>query len=291
MARPLKPALTHEQQIALLRSQGMTFGDMARAERVMSRVSVYRLRAYWIGLCDEKHFRGLAFEDVVSLYDFDARLRRILLGALEHIEIALRAKIAYVHGKNHGAEGYRDRDNFINAQHHGEFMNAIDRSMARAKNHPILRHHERQYGGRYPVWVAVEFCSFGPLSKLFANLLPDDAREVARDWPSQPKPPFLESWLHMFTIMRNICAHHGRLYNIPIHAKPRMYSEEKQYAQSVKLFAMLLVTRRALPQDVWGPIYEDIMALCDVYSDVINTSYMGFPDHYRELLAPKLLLV
>ena len=43
-----KPALTIEQQIALLESRGLSIPDLARAVRHLSNISYYRLSAYML---------------------------------------------------------------------------------------------------------------------------------------------------------------------------------------------------------------------------------------------------
>jgi len=42
-----KPFLTHEQQIAKLKENGMAFADEARALAALKNIGYYRLSGYW----------------------------------------------------------------------------------------------------------------------------------------------------------------------------------------------------------------------------------------------------
>ena len=48
MVRYTKPALTFEEQIALLKSRGLVIDDEQRATRHLSNVSYYRMSAYML---------------------------------------------------------------------------------------------------------------------------------------------------------------------------------------------------------------------------------------------------
>ena len=79
----------------------MTIGDHALAEHCLQHISYYRLSAYWLPFENPKgqagpRFRpGTTFEDVMALYDFDRRLRLLVLDAIERIEVAVRGSWAY----------------------------------------------------------------------------------------------------------------------------------------------------------------------------------------------------
>ena len=88
---------TIDEQIRLLRSRGMAFGNEEEAKQCLAHISYFRLKYYWTDMRDEdtEHdFKeGASFDDVISQYNFDRSLRLILFDAIEIIEVALRAKI------------------------------------------------------------------------------------------------------------------------------------------------------------------------------------------------------
>ena len=62
-----------------------------------------------------------------------------------------------------------------------------------------------------PSWLVIELLTAGELQHLYANLTPRYRKTVARELnlPDQ----VLLSWLKTYVRVRNICAHHGRLWN------------------------------------------------------------------------------
>lgn len=82
--------------------------------------------------------------------------------------------------------------------------------------------HLRQRYDEYPqlpIWAAVEIMSFGSLSKLYASLREDDQAEVAGNFGLHRR--ILVSWLHTLVYVRNICAHHARLWNRELAIAPK----------------------------------------------------------------------
>lgn len=60
----------------------------------------------------------------------------------------------------------------------------------------------------------------GLLSKLFENLKMCSAKKNVAHHFGLGHPKVLESWMHTFSNARNICAHHGRLWNRPLTQAP-----------------------------------------------------------------------
>lgn len=62
--------------------------------------------------------------------------------------------------------------------------------------------------------------AFGSLSKLYGGLLNDDKRDIAGRFGIHPG--VMGSWLHTLVYVRNICAHHARLWNRELAIAPRL---------------------------------------------------------------------
>ncbi len=63
-----------------------------------------------------------------------------------------------------------------------------------------------------PVWAACEIMSLGLFSRWYANLKPKKTRSAIASVYNLDES-LLQSWLHHLAYVRNICAHHGRLWN------------------------------------------------------------------------------
>jgi len=131
-----KPPLSVDDQIALLRARGMKVEDLARASRVLQHINYYRLRAYWLPFEETSalhlgegihQFRpGTDFDQVVSVYVFDRKLRILLLEAIERVEIAIRTHWSQVLAESHGAHAYLDQSLFQKPHIYQSCMSSLD---------------------------------------------------------------------------------------------------------------------------------------------------------------------
>ncbi len=114
---PLKVAKSYQQQVqGLIDDHNLTIADNAAAEALLSSVNYYRLSAYGIGLKKasnpEHYLDGLTLDHIYRLYEFDSKLRNLIIPIIEWIEVEFRTRLAYHLALTYGAEGYRDSSNF-----------------------------------------------------------------------------------------------------------------------------------------------------------------------------------
>jgi len=180
----------------------------------LAKVSYYRLSAYCLPFEEKRHqFKpDITFEDVVSLYQFDQNLRQLIDHALEIIEIYLRTKITYTLTINHGPFMHEDCRYFYDQARYNQWQIKIHDEVKRSKETFVV-HYRNQYNHfpKLPLWMAVEVMSFGTLSKLFSNLKRDYQKEIGGSLGFHES--LLVSWIHSMTFIRNVCAHHSRLWN------------------------------------------------------------------------------
>lgn len=69
--------------------------------------------------------------------------------------------------------------------------------------------------------MIMEIASFGTLSILYSNLLPGQAKRKIAAYFGLADSVF-SSWLHSIVYIRNICAHHSRLWNKVLGVRPLM---------------------------------------------------------------------
>lgn len=78
----------------------------------------------------DRFCEGVSFEDITELYEFDKKLRHLLLDIIECVEIAFLTHIAYHLAHKYGALGYLDKSNFNNEwtiPYLGSDRNGLDR--------------------------------------------------------------------------------------------------------------------------------------------------------------------
>jgi len=218
-----KPATTHEEQVELLQSRGMSFSDKDKACFYLQHINYYRLGAYWLPFevdpINHTFKVGTNFETVLELYNFDRSLRLLVMDAIERIEISVRTSWTYHIGHNHGSHAHLDKKLAFNKKRFGENIGTMEKEVKRA-DEVFVRHAEKKYKEQLPaIWIVSEVISLGLLSKLYANLKPMQTRsEIARAYNLDEK--VLGSWLHHLTHVRNTCAHHSRLWNREFIATP-----------------------------------------------------------------------
>jgi abortive infection bacteriophage resistance protein len=220
-----KPAYNIADQILLLKTRGMLFRNEAEAPHFLQNISYYRLKGYWWDTQAEytNHILNpnTYFEDIIERYNFDRHLRLILFDAIERIEIALRTKMIYHLSLRYGALWYLDDSLVVDKKIHAKVLDDLQKEFDRSQE-IFIKDHKYRYPNEKPdAWKILEVASMGTLSKLYKNLthqLPEKAiiaKEMGLNLHSE-----LSSWLESIGYVRNIIAHHSRLWSRNMVKKP-----------------------------------------------------------------------
>ena len=92
-----KPAITPEQQLALLEQRGLSILDRPRALAFLQSVSFFRLTPYMRPFqvnAQHSFVAGTGFRQLAEIYDFDRRLRLLVIDAIERAEVAVRGHMS-----------------------------------------------------------------------------------------------------------------------------------------------------------------------------------------------------
>lgn len=248
-----KPWMSAVEQLELLASRGLAIGDPAKAIAQLQRIGYYRLSGYWYafrersgpccmyepgkrnakvakGLALDRFRAGASFANAVQLYVFDKQLRLLTLDALERIEIAVRVDMAHMLGAHH-AFAYLKPEVF-----HASFTQALNSRTGTSGHHEWLSkhaslinrskeefvmHNKARYGLPLAIWVACEVWDFGAMSKLFDGMREQDQDRISQKYGVRNGRVFA-SWLRSLNYLRNVCAHHCRLWNRNIVEQPKL---------------------------------------------------------------------
>lgn len=289
-----KPPTSIPDQIELLKKRGMIVEDEGSARHYMQFISYYRLRAYWLPFEvpaeeDGDHaFRdGTRFQDVLTLYIFDRELRLLVLDAIERVEIALRAHWAHYMAMTHGPHGYLEQGHYAHIGRHATAVDELRKEFHRSRDTFAVHYREKYTSPELPpIWMAAEVMSFGLLSKFFGDLKRRAERQaIAKPFGVDEK--ILTSFAHHMSHVRNICAHHGRLWNkrftvkmtvptYPARLTVAMRGADARYLHNTLVMLDHLLAIIA-PGSEWK---QRVIALLDGCSLADPTS-MGFPDDWR----------
>ncbi|MGB3519772.1 MAG: Abi family protein [Elainellaceae cyanobacterium] len=211
-----KPPLTITDQIALLLDRGLLIPDRNQASHYLTHLNYYRLGAYWLPFevdhTTHQFLPGTQFDDVLSLYVFDREFRLLVLDAIERIEVSIRSAWAYQMAHRHGPHCHLNRALFNSKWDYGRHSLSLKKELARSKEAFILHLTDKYDEDLPPIWATVEVMTFGQLSNWYSNTRQrQDRNAIAAGYGLDEK--ILTSLLHHLTIVRNICAHHARLWN------------------------------------------------------------------------------
>lgn len=209
---------TIEEQISLLKSRGMIFKDEETASTYLNHISYYRLKGYWWDMQSdfENHQfeENTYFETVIDRYDFDRHLRLILFDAIERIEIALRTQMILQLSLSYGAYWYKNKELFTNEKLFVSNLKQLNKEFERSKE-IFIKDHKSRYKNKSPEsWKIMEVASFGVLSKMYKLLKPQlpEKSKIANELGLNSHKE-LSSWLEPIGYVRNIIAHHSRLWS------------------------------------------------------------------------------
>ncbi len=248
MEKYTKPSLTYSQQVDLLKSRGLIVKDHVAAERCLKQVSYYRFSAYCLPFEVTRHqFKSnVTFEHIAKLYEFDRRLRFLIDEALEILEITVRAVTSHEMAQNHGPFFHEQASNFYQKFDHATWITKVHEEAERSKE-IFIAHYKSKYDGfpELPIWVAVEIMSFSSISLLIYNLKKEDQEILAKQFALHTT--LLTSWLHSFAYVRNICAHHARLWDRRLSIPIRGPKDERwENVNTTRVGAILLAINQFL---------------------------------------------
>lgn len=223
-----KAALTFRQQLQKLTDRGLIIRDLNQAQHQLESINYYRLSAYWYPFRQRDNATGKildrfrpnsSLEDVITFYEFDRRLRLLIIDGIERVEVAIRTQLTYHLAHKYGPFAHTSSINFHLNFSHAHWLHQIE-DETRRSSEEFIQHYQREYDGfpTIPIWMLTEVMSLGTLSKLYKGLQNDDKKSVSVKFNIHHKK--LGDWLHTLTYVRNVCAHHGRLWNRELAIRP-----------------------------------------------------------------------
>jgi abortive infection bacteriophage resistance protein len=290
-----KPTNTKEQ-LKLLHGKGLIVEDSSRVVRYLNQISYYRLSAYFLPYqaIKSKFNSGINFDLILDTYKFDRKLRLLVFDCIERIEVAIRAQIINVLCKNHNSSHWHDDKNVFVKSHKDingkridffkDFQKIIEKNCNFKNPEVFIKHYKTKYSHpeNPPSWMCVELLTIGELSRLFKSLkLNSDKQEIA-DFFKLHYTVF-ESWLHTLTYVRNICAHHSRLWNRDLAIRPEVLKKPKIkwisqiYNINHRTFYFLCILKYMLSSaNPNNKMKQKVIALFNLYPHV-PIKYIGIP--------------
>lgn len=219
----MKPSLSVEEQVELLRSRGLLIEDQKECEAFFSVTNYYRFSGYMRYFQraphrDDNSFQpNTTFAQIRHIYDADEALRTALISPLTQVELLLRTHVARVIANEYGPYGeYLQESFYTDIGGREPTVEACLQDIERSKDRHILRYWNTADGNidyaKLPVWSAVEAWSFGTLSKAIERGADGTLAGAVAESIGVAKSGF-EYRVRALVYLRNRCAHHNRLWH------------------------------------------------------------------------------
>ena len=289
-----KPPLSVSQQLQHLIARGLIIDDPEKATHYLNHIGYYRLSGYTRpfqkdagGVGSDAFRSGTTFEAVLDRYIFDRKLRLLVMDAVERIEISIRSALSNEIATRYDPHWYQDAKRFGPNLSHYTFIDEIKMQIGhdnnnRARRDIYIQHYYENYSSpdMPPCWMVFESVSFGTISKIYENLAPPDFNYICK--PLGLNHTVLSSWLHSISYIRNICAHHSRLWNRICGVKPLVAKDYKlDLSPNDRLYAQLVIMqvllRKIAPDNHWA---QRLRELFEEHPKVPLIS-MGFPSEWN----------
>ncbi|HET9622319.1 MAG TPA: Abi family protein [Kofleriaceae bacterium] len=306
-----KPPTTINEQVELLIKRGMEGDPVLMAERLRC-TSYYRLSAYWFTFRKEDRTRQIRYDDFVpgtkfdvvwERYCFDRELRLLVMDAIERIEITVRTQLSHHHSHKHGPFAYaedplslpklctapglppdKNKDR-LRCEFIERVQEETKRSQDEFKNHFFKKHSDHH--SYLPIWMATEVMTFRTVLTMLENCSVK-VKDAVADVFDIPNSIFM-SWMLTINTVRNIVAHHSRLWNRQIGSNPTIPTgtRYRQWNTPVlikhdRMFAAFSVinycVHRVTGNCHWAQRFAELL---QKYPN-IPVKYMGFSDKWTE---------
>jgi abortive infection bacteriophage resistance protein len=291
-----KLPLSFPDQIQLLKDRGLDIDNEPKVLAYLQEISYYRLSAYFLPYqtIKDQFDDGISFEQIINTYSFDRELRLLIFDCIERIEVSIRTQMIYQMAIFHEDSHWNDnKAHFITPYYnkigylidpYSDFQNIISKAKTARTPETFIKHYIREYNSpsNPPSWMCFELLTIGELSHLYRGLKNNaDKNRIAAFF--ELHHTVFTSWLHSLTYVRNICAHHSRLWNRDLAIEPEKLLKPKgawigkSFENNKRVFYFLCTLRymllRANPENT---LPQKLIDLFEKYPS-IQIQYLGIP--------------
>jgi abortive infection bacteriophage resistance protein len=146
-------------------------------------------------------------------------------------------------------------------------------------------HKKYSYPELPPSWMIFETLSFGEVSFVFRSLYDKHKKQIANHFGRHDK--ILSSWIHSICFLRNLCAHHSRVWNREMSVPPKLaklYNSIQTAGRNKYFYGFVVIIKILLnkidPNNNWIAFLDSLFRKFPN----IRVQQMGFPTHWKEAL-------
>ena len=295
----MKEHKTFNQQLTILRNRGVVVPTNGKPKRFLEQENYYNVVNGYKDLFlvkdsnnlpvePELYQEGTHFNELKALFLFDRELRILLLKYLLIFENSIKTTVAYEFSKKYPRKNaYLDIANFVDNDPKKVLQqisiltktihDKVDRTGA-------IKHYIEEHG-EVPLWVLVNFLTMGNIAN-FYNILTDSTKNIIakfytdkyrtqnKDNTFRLSSADLSACLKVANLVRNICAHDERLYNVNLrnvrisqianHFGIRRYDNKR-------FIVLILFLKIVLDKKDFQRLYKALRNLFNQYADEFKT--------------------
>lgn len=295
----MKEHKTFNQQLTILRNRGVVVPTNGKPKRFLEQENYYNVVNGYKDLFlikdsnnlpvePELYQEGTHFNELKALFLFGRELRILLLKYLLIFENSIKTTVAYEFSKKYPRKNaYLDIANFVDNDPKKVLQqisiltktihDKVDRTGA-------IKHYIEEHG-EVPLWVLVNFLTMGNIAN-FYNILTDSTKNIIakfytdkyrtqnKDNTFRLSSADLSACLKVANLVRNICAHDERLYNVNLrnvrisqianHFGIRRYDNKR-------FIVVILFLKIVLDKKDFQRLYKALRNLFNQYADEFKT--------------------
>lgn len=283
-----KLPLSPQDLVLRLEQKGLTIPNHNYATDTITMVSYFRLKGYALEFMRQAapgfahgsrvFIPGTTFDDVMARYELDRVLRALILEQIERIEVAIRTVIVHELSAHFLSPHWHlnfSKKVLSESDEQAKFLSKISHEVHRSKEH-FIKHYFMTYTDPIlpPAWAAAECMTLGSWSHLYKNLAVCKGA-IATKFGLNPER--MASWLHSLTVIRNTCAHHGRIWGKPTWAfQPKSHPSFAAHFGGNQLYPFLAAIRILTKKIDNNPYFRDGLVLLFRNNPTANPTGLGF---------------
>lgn len=220
-----KPHASASDRVTHLRNKGLYIAQPNVTARKIEQIGYHRLRIYFLSrrqlnIPNRPFVAGTTFKDIIQLYECDVKLRNACFSAVGQFEILFRNSISEALSKTHGSHPYFELTAFKDVASRLDAVKTFTDIYKRSKDRRA-RHYSATYSTPIlpPIWTMKEFLTFGASSRVYQNLAGNLRTAISNNF-GVPSDQVFTNWVTCLVDLRNICAHHDRLFNRSFQKQP-----------------------------------------------------------------------
>lgn len=294
-----KPFLTMDEQIELLKNRGLRIQNVEIAKSFLLENNYYRISGYTLSMRNnDVFFPDASFNNIVDIYNFDISFRNVVLYFLEIVEVKIKSLYIHEFSKKYGPFGYMDYRNFSNNNLYFKVLRKVKASKKnRVRYEKYLKHYKYDLkSNKLPFWVIIELFSLSDISILFSISDKNIKSIVSEGLGLKFENSYntLKNYMDWLVMLRNICAHGGRIYNRGFPGKPRIRNVEgdtilllDNNENETPFFAYMFIFKKLLSEGLFSQFKREIEELevkSVKYGKYCDFKYYGFPKNWKDIL-------